>query len=114
MMLVTTRPTFQHGFGGHPIVTKLALNRLGRDQIASIVDGLARAAVEPSATSSAEMRDALDDYRRTGARFSQTASLTVVADEMIFAPARLTRDSSAGKSQRSHSHRGACRIFIRK
>jgi hypothetical protein len=31
--------------------------------------GLARAAVEPSATSSAELRDALDDYRRTGARF---------------------------------------------
>jgi class 3 adenylate cyclase/tetratricopeptide (TPR) repeat protein len=40
MMLVTARPTFQHGFGGHPIVTKLALNRLGRDQITSIVHGL--------------------------------------------------------------------------
>jgi class 3 adenylate cyclase/predicted ATPase len=40
MMLVTTRPTVQHGFGGHPIVTKLALNRLGRDQIASIVNRL--------------------------------------------------------------------------
>jgi class 3 adenylate cyclase/predicted ATPase len=40
MMLVTTRPTFQHGFGGHPIVTKLALNRLGRDQITSIVNRL--------------------------------------------------------------------------
>jgi class 3 adenylate cyclase/tetratricopeptide (TPR) repeat protein len=40
MMLVTTRPTFQPGFGGHPIVTKLALNRLGRDQIASIINGL--------------------------------------------------------------------------
>jgi class 3 adenylate cyclase/predicted ATPase len=40
MMLVTTRPTFQHGFGGHPIVTKLALNRLGRDQIRSIVNRL--------------------------------------------------------------------------
>ena len=37
MMLVTTRPTFQHGFGGHPIVTKLTLNRLGREQTASIV-----------------------------------------------------------------------------
>jgi predicted ATPase len=40
MMLVTTRPTFQHGFGGHPVVTKLALNRLGRDQITSIVNRL--------------------------------------------------------------------------
>lgn len=40
MMLVTTRPTFQHGFGGHPIVTKLALNRLGRDQITAIVNRL--------------------------------------------------------------------------
>ena len=40
MMLVTARPTFQHGFGGHPIVTKLALNRLGRDQISSIVNRL--------------------------------------------------------------------------
>jgi class 3 adenylate cyclase len=40
MMLVTTRPSVQHGFGGHPIVTKLALNRLGRDQIASIVNRL--------------------------------------------------------------------------
>jgi class 3 adenylate cyclase/tetratricopeptide (TPR) repeat protein len=40
MMLVTTRPTFQHGFGGHPIVNKLTLNRLGRDQIKSIVNRL--------------------------------------------------------------------------
>jgi class 3 adenylate cyclase/predicted ATPase len=37
---VMTRPTVQHGFGGHPIVTKLALNRLGRDQITSIVNRL--------------------------------------------------------------------------
>lgn len=40
MMLVTARPNFSHGFGGHPIVTKLALNRLGREQIASIIDRL--------------------------------------------------------------------------
>jgi class 3 adenylate cyclase len=40
MMLVTTRPNFQHSFGGHTIVTKLALNRLGRDQIATIVNRL--------------------------------------------------------------------------
>ncbi len=47
MMLVTTRPTFQHGFGGHPIVTKLALNRLGRDQIASIVNRLTNGKILP-------------------------------------------------------------------
>jgi class 3 adenylate cyclase/tetratricopeptide (TPR) repeat protein/ABC-type transport system involved in cytochrome c biogenesis ATPase subunit len=39
-MLITARPTFQHGFGGHPIVTKLALNKLGRDQVAAIVQRL--------------------------------------------------------------------------
>jgi hypothetical protein len=83
MMLVTTRPTFQHGFGGHPIVTKLALNRLGRDQIASIVNGLAQAAVEPSATSSAEMRNALDDYRRTGARFQVPFLLSLLAEASL-------------------------------
>jgi len=36
-ILITARPTFQHGFGGHPIVTKLALNKLGRDQVSKIV-----------------------------------------------------------------------------
>ena len=39
-LLITARPTFDHGFGGHPIVTRLALNRLGRDQIIAIVDRL--------------------------------------------------------------------------
>ena len=37
LMLLTTRPSFEHGFGGHPIVTKLALNRLGREQVIAIV-----------------------------------------------------------------------------
>jgi class 3 adenylate cyclase/tetratricopeptide (TPR) repeat protein/ABC-type transport system involved in cytochrome c biogenesis ATPase subunit len=37
MILATARPTFIYGFGGHPIVTKFALNRLGKDQIGSIV-----------------------------------------------------------------------------
>lgn len=41
MMMVTTRPTFEHGFGGHPIVTKLALNRLGREQTTSLIEKLA-------------------------------------------------------------------------
>ena len=40
LILVTARPTFDHGFGGHPIVTRLTLNRLGREQIADIVSRL--------------------------------------------------------------------------
>jgi tetratricopeptide (TPR) repeat protein len=39
-ILITARPTFQHGFGGHPIVTKLALNKLGRDQVVAVVQRL--------------------------------------------------------------------------
>ena len=37
MILATARPTYEYGFGGHPIVTKFALNRLGKDQISAIV-----------------------------------------------------------------------------
>jgi len=37
MILATARPAFEHGFGGHPIVTRFALNRLGKDQIEDIV-----------------------------------------------------------------------------
>ncbi len=40
LLLITARPTFDHGFGGHPIVTRLTLNRLGRDQITAIVSHL--------------------------------------------------------------------------
>ena len=39
-LLLTARPTFDHGFVGHAIVTRLALNRLGRDQIIAIVNRL--------------------------------------------------------------------------
>jgi class 3 adenylate cyclase/tetratricopeptide (TPR) repeat protein len=38
MLMITARPTMQHRFGGHPIVTRLALNRLGRGQIMEIVE----------------------------------------------------------------------------
>ncbi|MFA3918914.1 AAA family ATPase [Ruegeria hyattellae] len=37
LVLMTARPTFEHGFGGHPVVTRLMLNRLGRSQVANIV-----------------------------------------------------------------------------
>ena len=40
MILATARPSFDYGFGGHPIVTRLALNRLGKDQIGAIVSKL--------------------------------------------------------------------------
>lgn len=40
LLLATARPTFEHGFGGHPIVTRFALNRLGKEQILSIVGKL--------------------------------------------------------------------------
>jgi len=36
MVLVTARPNFEYGFGGHPIVTRLMLNRLGRAQVSAI------------------------------------------------------------------------------
>ncbi len=37
MILITGRPTFQHAFGGHPIVSKLTLNRLGSEQIEDVL-----------------------------------------------------------------------------
>ncbi|MBD3662596.1 ATP-binding protein [Sulfitobacter aestuariivivens] len=40
MILATARPSFGYGFGGHPIVTRFALNRLGKDQIGDIVSKL--------------------------------------------------------------------------
>ena len=40
LILATARPTFEHGFGGHPSMTRYALNRLGREQIRAIVEQL--------------------------------------------------------------------------
>ena len=40
MILATARPKFEYSFGGHPIVTRFALNRLGKDQIAAIASKL--------------------------------------------------------------------------
>ena len=37
LVLITARPTFSHGFGGHPIVSNLALNRLGSDQTINVL-----------------------------------------------------------------------------
>lgn len=40
LILLTARPTFEHGFASHPIVTRLALNRLGHHQIVAIINRL--------------------------------------------------------------------------
>ena len=45
--------------------------------------GIARVAVEPSATLGAEIRDALDDYRRTGARFQVPFLLSLFAEASL-------------------------------
>lgn len=37
LALVTARPTLQLGFGGHPIVTRLSLDRLGREAVGETV-----------------------------------------------------------------------------
>jgi len=41
LVLGTARPTFDYGFGGHPVVTRFSLNRLGLDQITAIATRLA-------------------------------------------------------------------------
>ncbi len=38
LFLATARPTFEHGFGGHPIVTRTALNRLDEEQTLAIIE----------------------------------------------------------------------------
>ncbi len=48
LMLLTARPTFEHRFGGHPIVTRLSLNRLGRDQVRAIAHGMTHGRSLPS------------------------------------------------------------------
>jgi predicted ATPase len=60
--------------------------------------GIAQAAVEPVATSAAEMRDALNLYRRTGARFQAPFLLS------LFAEASLARkDWTCGMSEISEA-----------
>ena len=40
LILATARPTFEHDFGGHPVVARFALNRLAKEQVHSIVSKL--------------------------------------------------------------------------
>ena len=41
LLLLTARPTFRHGLGGHPHVTRLTLNRLGREPTTDIIGKVA-------------------------------------------------------------------------
>ncbi len=47
LILATARPNFQHGFGGHPIVTRFSLNRLSKAQIEAIVGKLTNGRAMP-------------------------------------------------------------------
>jgi class 3 adenylate cyclase/predicted ATPase len=47
LLLVTARPTYTHGFEGHPSVTRLALNRLGRESTAAIMARITRGKALP-------------------------------------------------------------------
>ncbi|WP_425046226.1 adenylate/guanylate cyclase domain-containing protein [Primorskyibacter sp. S87] len=49
MILITARPTFEHGFGGHPIVSKLTLNRLGSEQTSNVLAKITRGKSLPDA-----------------------------------------------------------------
>jgi len=49
LALVTSRPTFVASFGSHPVVTRLALNRLGRVATQSIVSRITRGKRMPEA-----------------------------------------------------------------
>lgn len=48
LVLATARPTFEYGFGGHPSVTHITLNRLGRSMISAIVAKLTEGKALPS------------------------------------------------------------------
>jgi class 3 adenylate cyclase/tetratricopeptide (TPR) repeat protein len=49
LTLITSRPTFVASFGGHPVVTRLALNRLGRAATQAIVSRVTRGKRLPEA-----------------------------------------------------------------
>jgi predicted ATPase len=47
LFVITARPTFVHSFGGHPVVTSLKLNRLGREQIGGIIGHISKGKTLP-------------------------------------------------------------------
>jgi class 3 adenylate cyclase/predicted ATPase len=48
LVLITARPTFIAAFGSHPVVTRLALNRLGREAMQAIIARIARGKILPT------------------------------------------------------------------
>jgi predicted ATPase/class 3 adenylate cyclase len=42
LFVITARPTFDYNFGGHPVVTGLTLNRLGREQINGLIEHITK------------------------------------------------------------------------
>jgi class 3 adenylate cyclase/tetratricopeptide (TPR) repeat protein len=48
LLLMTARPGFAGSFGGHSVVSHLSLNRLGREPIAQMVEGLTEGKVLPA------------------------------------------------------------------
>ena len=54
LWLLTARPSFEHAFGGHPIVNHIALNRLGRESVRAMITRLSRGKPLPE-----ELREAI-------------------------------------------------------
>jgi class 3 adenylate cyclase/tetratricopeptide (TPR) repeat protein len=109
-VLITARPTFAASFGSHPVVTRLALNRLGREATLSIINRVARGKRLPeplldeiasktdgvplfveemtkAVLESGMLREAVDDYRLDGS-LSALAIPTTLHDSLM---ARLDR-----------------------
>ncbi|HEY2227247.1 MAG TPA: AAA family ATPase, partial [Xanthobacteraceae bacterium] len=49
LILLTARPTFEYSFGGHPIITRLTLNRLGREHVERIINRITEGKALPAA-----------------------------------------------------------------
>jgi class 3 adenylate cyclase/tetratricopeptide (TPR) repeat protein len=47
LILITARPTFSHPITGHPIATRLTLNRVGREQTLAIVNNITGGKILP-------------------------------------------------------------------
>ncbi len=78
LILATARPTFEHGFGGHPIVTRFALNRLGREHTLSIVNKLTDGKSLP-----AEVMEIITDRTDGVPLFVEELTKTILESEVL-------------------------------
>lgn len=78
LVLVTARPTFEHQFGGHPIVTQLGLNRLGRPQTLAIIGELSGGRSMPQ-----ELIDAIASKTDGVPLFVEELTKTVLESEFL-------------------------------